>query len=274
MHIVYFDADELHYRAFETTWSSPSILADDPPYVTDIGLSSSSNDLYLAWNPTPTNYIKFRQYDAAPLAPQNLNLEPDANRRPYLTWDENQEPDVISGGYYNVWKKKFYDFEWHWDFLAQTTNNYYLDTDETMCPGPQHCANEMNIYYRVTAVDKELNESVPSDEVVAKIIYDVPYKTNLMNPNSLNVKEYSLSQNYPNPFNPITTIAYSIKHDGLVSLKVYDVLGNEVASLVNDNQAAGNYSVQFDASDLPSGIYFYKLISGNFISVKKLILMK
>ena len=86
--------------------------------------------------------------------------------------------------------------------------------------------------------------------------------------------EFFLSQNYPNPFNPTTTIDYSIKNDGLVSLKIYDVLGNEIASLVDKNQIAGNYSVQFDASHLPSGIYIYKLISGQFSTSKKLILLK
>jgi photosystem II stability/assembly factor-like uncharacterized protein len=85
---------------------------------------------------------------------------------------------------------------------------------------------------------------------------------------------FKLYQNYPNPFNPTTTIDYSIKQDGLVSLKVYDVLGSEVVSLVNDNQIAGNYLVQFDASNLPSGIYIYRLTSGQFTSSKKLILLK
>ena len=87
-------------------------------------------------------------------------------------------------------------------------------------------------------------------------------------------KEFALYNNYPNPFNPTTTIEYSIKQDGLVSLKVYDVLGNEVVSLVNENKVAGNYSVQFDASNLPSGIYIYRLTSGQFTSSKKLILLK
>jgi Secretion system C-terminal sorting domain len=79
---------------------------------------------------------------------------------------------------------------------------------------------------------------------------------------------------YPNPFNSATTIEYSIKQDGLVSLKVYDVLGAEVISLVNANQVAGKYSVQFDASSLTSGNYIYRLISGQFTSSKKLILLK
>lgn len=83
-----------------------------------------------------------------------------------------------------------------------------------------------------------------------------------------------LLDNYPNPFNPTTTIDYSIKKDGLVSLKIYDILGSEVVSLVNENQVAGDYSVQFNASELPSGIYIYRLTSRQFTSSKKLILLK
>ena len=86
--------------------------------------------------------------------------------------------------------------------------------------------------------------------------------------------KYSLEQNYPNPFNPTTTIKYSIKKAGLVTLKVYDILGKEITTLVNENKTAGNYSVNFNASNLPSGIYFYRLKSGSFLATKKLIFMK
>jgi hypothetical protein len=86
--------------------------------------------------------------------------------------------------------------------------------------------------------------------------------------------EYSLEQNYPNPFNPVTTISYSIKANGLVSLKIFDILGNEVATLVNQDQIAGSYSLEFDASTYASGIYFYSLTSGEYISTKKMILLK
>ncbi|MFA7420665.1 MAG: sugar-binding protein [Melioribacteraceae bacterium] len=85
---------------------------------------------------------------------------------------------------------------------------------------------------------------------------------------------YSLDQNYPNPFNPTTQIKYSILNAGNVSLKVFDVLGREVADLVNQNQDAGHYTVNFNASSLSSGIYFYRIESGSFVSVKKMMLVK
>lgn len=91
---------------------------------------------------------------------------------------------------------------------------------------------------------------------------------------SNNAKSYALAQNYPNPFNPTTTIQYSLANAGNVSLKIYDVLGREVANLVNGRQAAGEYTVQFNAANLASGIYFYRLQAGDFVQTKKMMLVK
>lgn len=96
----------------------------------------------------------------------------------------------------------------------------------------------------------------------------------IVNSGNLIVEEYQLTQNYPNPFNPQTTINYQLPKDGLVTLKVYDALGKEVAELVNGYKSSGSYNVTFDGSNLASGIYFYKITSGKFTSTKKLMLMK
>jgi len=85
---------------------------------------------------------------------------------------------------------------------------------------------------------------------------------------------YFLAQNYPNPFNPSTNIQYRVSGNSQVILKVYDILGNEVRTLVNEYRSAGIYEVEFDASLLPSGIYFYSLQAGNFLETKKMILIK
>ncbi|MBN1632752.1 MAG: T9SS type A sorting domain-containing protein [Ignavibacteria bacterium] len=86
--------------------------------------------------------------------------------------------------------------------------------------------------------------------------------------------KYDLAQNYPNPFNPTTKINFAIPKQGLVTLKVYDVLGREVANLVNDVKAAGNYTIDFDASYLASGVYFYRLDVNGFTDVKRMMLIK
>ncbi len=89
-----------------------------------------------------------------------------------------------------------------------------------------------------------------------------------------NPYKYNLSQNYPNPFNPKTTINYSVAKDIKVNISIYDVLGREVKVLVNEFKPAGNYSIEFDGSNLASGIYFYRIVAGNYISVKKMVFLK
>jgi ligand-binding sensor domain-containing protein len=88
------------------------------------------------------------------------------------------------------------------------------------------------------------------------------------------VKYFALSQNYPNPFNPITIISYQIPQAGFISLKVYDILGREVVTLVNEEKPAGNYELEFDGKGLPSGIYFYRLSAEDWIDTRKMVLMR
>jgi hypothetical protein len=85
---------------------------------------------------------------------------------------------------------------------------------------------------------------------------------------------FSLAQNYPNPFNPSTTIQYSIAAATHVTLKVYNLLGEEVMTLLDQSQRAGSYSIRFDASRLSSGMYFYQLKTAEYVSTKKMILIK
>jgi len=92
-------------------------------------------------------------------------------------------------------------------------------------------------------------------------VIDIPNSTNLIT-------------NYPNPFNPTTTIKYQLKDNGFVSLKIYDVLGKEIEELVNENKSAGFYNATFNASNLTSGLYFYRLSVNGFVETKKMLLTK
>jgi hypothetical protein len=105
---------------------------------------------------------------------------------------------------------------------------------------------------------------------------NVALKTNSDGSETTNMlpTRFDLAQNYPNPFNPVTTIKYQLPKDIKVMIKVYDVLGRELQSLVNEVQKAGYYEVKFDGSSLSSGIYFYKIIAGDYSSVKKMMLVK
>jgi len=91
---------------------------------------------------------------------------------------------------------------------------------------------------------------------------------------NVNLTRFELSQNYPNPFNPSTTIEFSIPKSGFVTLKIYNLLGQEVTTLVNDKLSPNKYKYIWDATNYSSGIYFYKLVAGKYIKIKKMILMK
>ncbi len=102
-----------------------------------------------------------------------------------------------------------------------------------------------------------------------------------LNPSSVSEDESSsdlnnflLEQNYPNPFNPSTTINFQVPENSYVSLIVYDILGNNVSTLIDEIKEAGYHSIEFDATNLVSGTYFYRLATGEFTSVKKLVLLK
>ena len=86
--------------------------------------------------------------------------------------------------------------------------------------------------------------------------------------------EFALEQNYPNPFNPTTTFRYSIPTQSKVVVKVYDILGKEIATLMDEEKSVGTYEITWNATNLPSGVYFYQLKAGNFIETKKMILLK
>lgn len=126
------------------------------------------------------------------------------------------------------------------------------------------------IYYAIAAgLEKpELTASIASAEEKYGLI------TSVSQQDELQPKEFKLTQNYPNPFNPTTKINYSIPKESNVILKVFNSLGQEVRTLVNKNMNPGNYIVSFDASELSSGIYFYKIEAGDFQSLRKMILIK
>jgi len=118
-------------------------------------------------------------------------------------------------------------------------------------------------------------QSVASKTVYqsASISYDELNVTDVQNEGSV-PSEFKLEQNYPNPFNPLTNIKFRMADFGFVSLKIYNVLGSEVATLVNEEKPAGSYEIEFDASSLSSGIYFYKLNAVEYSETKKMILLR
>jgi hypothetical protein len=118
------------------------------------------------------------------------------------------------------------------------------------------------------------NRALTAAEISATWNQELPIPLGTKNTNTQVPNSYSLSQNYPNPFNPVTNISYAIPKAGNVKLVVYDVLGREVATLVNEVKTPGSYKVMFDASNLASGVYMYRIEAGDFVNTKKMMLVK
>ena len=141
--------------------------------------------------------------------------------------------------------------------LGKAFSPVYLDN--TYLPGS-------NRFYRVAAVDKDGNIGIPSDVVSVQT-------TSTQADREL-LAAFALEQNYPNPFNPSTLIHYTIPKEAYVSLKVYDLLGREVAVLVHDKKAPGSYAETWDASGMASGVYVCRLRSGDFVQSRRMLLLR
>ena len=153
--------------------------------------------------------------------------------------------------------------------VAQTPFNFSTGTGFTVggyatSAGLEGLMDEFRFYKRAlgqTEITATWNQNLGVVTGVTPVSTEIP-------------REYKLSQNYPNPFNPVTKINYSLPKNGFVTMKVYDMLGREVVNLVNENKVAGNYSIDFNASNLTSGVYFYRLESNGFTDTKKMMLVK
>jgi hypothetical protein len=137
--------------------------------------------------------------------------------------------------------------------------------------------DDTEIYYYISATSNSGRRNT-KPRVAPDGLYKFKVENSVTNISGLNSPdEFYLAQNYPNPFNPTTNIEFRISSasfGGFVSLKVFDVLGNEVSTLISEEKEAGNYEVEFNGSGLPSGVYFYGLNAGNFNKTKKMILLK
>lgn len=200
-----------------------------------------------------------------------LALINDGNNHPRLIWGPYPD-DNFFAQYYKIYKKKGSSA---FSVVHTTSNLNWIDASEIMIFGPPQ-SNEGICYYKISAVGVQRGSSVETgvtNTVDTRVQGSNQEKVSSDNWESKS-KKFTLSQNYPNPFNPSTKIKYSIAENSFVSLKIYDILGNEVVELVNEYKSMGEYQIEFNAAELPSGIYLYTLVSGNYISTKKLILLK
>jgi len=217
-----------------------------------------------------TNYYSIDLYvsnpeEASPSKPRSISISWQDNH-PHISWATNNqdEPDF---SHYNIYKKRD---SGSYSFLTTTTNTYFVDNSEIQYSGNPN--TKIYVYYKITAEDLDNKESVYSDEVRGAV--NENQQQNKIVAEKKDHIDCYISSNFPNPFNPSTLIRYSIKEPGLVSLKVFDILGKEIAVLVNEFRHRGIYESQFNASDLPSGVYIYSLKVNDFYSNQKMLLLK
>ncbi len=249
---------DYHLQAF-----SPGIDRGNPSI---LDIDGTRSDIGMYGGPFGEIYT---YQDLAPKPPRNLSAIVDTNKIT-LKWNRNTEADTA---YYKVYRDTVENFTIDTTKLIASINNALFS--HTMLPIGRYV-------YKVTCVDKQGNESNPSEERIVNItsINDYP----------MTIIDYYLYQNYPNPFNPSTTIGYKLKERGYVKLMVYDIKGELVSVLVNQEQEQGYYEVDFSVSsiqhqvssiqNLASGIYLYRIeVIGDgtvpvYTEMGKMILLK
>jgi hypothetical protein len=234
-----------------------------------------------------------------PSKPMGIKMEEDyppntSICNPKIVWNHNIEPDMIN----NIDGKKYYKVYRAYSNSMDIVPNDFLEiaiVSFLPIDIPNYVDVSINKYdcshldrrpygtpfpvrYYVKAMDNTQWLSVPSDFVATQGItpgqgIDPGDGDHIVLKNVV-PKIYDLVQNYPNPFNPVTNIKYDLPKDIFVSVKIYDLLGREIKTLVNEFKNAGSYIVTFDGSEFSSGIYFYRITAGDFVSVKRMILIK
>jgi hypothetical protein len=288
-----YDAFKTGYNEIFSNWSNPG---------SQNKLDASSNILIYYYQQDGDNnaHLKIYQTGQGYTEDQILALTPPSKPMLYkieavecngtyayskITWENNKEPDMLrDGGFkrYKIYRAKSFDMETIpvTYYYQETYDDYtpydtasYIDRHQALihCDGGTHPEDYINFRYKVMAVDKDNTQSVMSD-FQSTNAPNLKYEDRLSNLNN-KPANFSLS-NYPNPFNPTTMIKFGIPKDVLVKITVYDLLGREINTLINEFKTAGFYEVRFDGTNLASGLYFYKIEAGSYIQTKRMLLLK
>jgi hypothetical protein len=200
---------------------------------------------------------------------QKALFRSEEDNHPKLIWGAYPGIPSLIEGYkiYRKWESSSFELI----SLVDISTLEFIDEDYEIY-NPEANENQKEAEYYITAIIENESSIVESDP--SNVIDYWVNKAGKKGTSNMAELNYTIDQNYPNPFNPITQIKYSIKENGLVSIRVYDVLGKEVAVLIKEEQLAGEHRVNFDGSNLSSGIYFYTITAKDFHQTKKMLLVK
>ena len=281
------------------------IVADNSDYKDSLELQVSNSPIENLWQ--GKKFISNLEKDFYKVIIKTKDLDKNlSNVSPYYGYFTNIGPlvadDTIVFGYYDEWS-----YLQSFKFILKNTDttttvsdvNVWISTDDKRI---NKMGNNYSEFYDLpaggTTTSKQnfsfsfFNDTIKSSinkENPIKIKLDIYSKNRLLWIDTLDfyyselvdveksnnlINTFNLSDNFPNPFNPTTTINYSIPKKSNVVIKVYDILGNEIEALVNEEKSTGNYEVEFDGSKLSSGVYFYQLKAGEYIETKKMILLR
>jgi predicted GH43/DUF377 family glycosyl hydrolase len=269
---VVFDGSE--YHMWYSAWNG-----EYPPSHVLIGHATSPHP-DSAWTKDPSNPVL------------------DKGTQTCWDYDRVDAPNVIFDGYrFHMFYSGGFTFIWRIGYAWSTDGSHWIkyDNPNTTIPlfsisdpvlfwgsvntwddsNVSHCSvildtltDSLKMWY--TGLDARRQTQIG----YAIALFDTSFFTGIKDLNTNFPKYYVLQQNYPNPFNPTTTIGFSIPKTEFVTLKIYNLLGQEVATLVSDKLNQGNYSYQFDGRNLASGVYYYQLVTGNYMEVKKMVLLR
>jgi len=252
-----------------------------PQTVCDVSNGPYRGTIYINWTDSAGNLdhdvrlIKSTNGGLNWSSVKRVNNDP-AGKEQFFTW---MTIDQVTGYLYFV----FYDRRNYTDnlttdvYMARSTNGgetftNFVVSSTPFVPGGAFFGDYNGITAHAGKVRPIWTRMVGSQLSVWTAIVDFP--TDVENNISNIPSKYELSQNYPNPFNPVTSIKFQLPEAGFTALKVYDILGNEVAVLANEKRDAGSYEAHFNGDGLSSGVYYYKLTSGNFSDTKKMMMIK
>ena len=251
--------------ASDSTFSSDMVLMVAEYRNTQISLRNIVPGVKYYWRVKAFGQVGESEYSNTYSFQSGIPLAPTLISPAHATYNVSLTPEFTwmktgSATNYRFQLASFYSFDNNQIIIDQVISDTTFTVTTPLTPNRNH-------YWRVNA-----QNSFGTSYWSSAFGFKTTTQTNIENEEIPN--EFNLMQNFPNPFNPSTNIRYSLKDRQFVSLIVYDVLGNEVAVLVNEEQPSGSYKVDFNAIDLTSGLYIYKLNAGYFISSKKMILLK